>query len=312
MLTNLKEDCNVIEMFPRNKRDFSAMIPQSILPNTEKELNEALSIEDSMADSEGMDAMPEPIFNGVIESLLEKSKTRDMLMFVLQANFGIRHSDLIKLKLINLIDIDGKFRDKVNWCEQKTSKTRCLYINDAIKAAVVIYLKNHPNKKLADFLFTSEGRNKGYKKVTYIDDNGKVKSLRINGKLVYERDENGELIPEPTRRDQAENCLKDTLLSIGIKLKNDKRCKDGEYKLNTHSLRKTYAMKFGEVAQELKNNGKLNADADIMALVQFDLRHTSIQTTMRYNKSFDRIKEVVCNNMNIGLPVLERYLEIGG
>ena len=53
MLTNLKEDCNVIEMFPRNKRDFSAMIPQSILPNTEKELNEALSIEDSMADSEG-------------------------------------------------------------------------------------------------------------------------------------------------------------------------------------------------------------------------------------------------------------------
>ena len=43
MLTNLKEDCNVIEMFPRNKRDFSAMIPQSILPNTEKELNEALS-----------------------------------------------------------------------------------------------------------------------------------------------------------------------------------------------------------------------------------------------------------------------------
>ena len=312
MLTNLKEDCNVIEMFPRNKRDFSAMIPQSILPNTEKELNEALSIEDSMADSEGMDAMPEPIFNGVIESLLEKSKTRDMLMFVLQANFGIRHSDLIKLKLINLIDIDGKFRDKVNWCEQKTSKTRCLYINDAIKAAVVIYLKNHPNKKLADFLFTSEGRNKGYKKVTYIDDNGKVKSLRINGKLVYERDENGELIPEPTRRDQAENCLKDTLLSIGIKLKNDKRCKDGEYKLNTHSLRKAYAMKFGEVAQELKNNGKLNADADIMALVQFDLRHTSIQTTMRYNKSFDRIKEVVCNNMNIGLPVLERYLEIGG
>ena len=312
MLTNLKEDCNVIEMFPRNKRDFSAMIPQSILPNTEKELNEALSIEDSMADSEGMDAMPEPIFNGVIESLLEKSKTRDMLMFVLQANFGIRHSDLIKLKLINLIDIDGKFRDKVNWCEQKTSKTRCLYINDAIKAAVVIYLKNHPNKKLADFLFTSEGRNKGYKKVTYIDDNGKVKSLRINGKLVYERDKNGELIPEPTRRDQAENCLKDTLLSIGIKLKNDRRCKDGEYKLNTHSLRKTYAMKFGEVAQELKNNGKLNADADIMALVQFDLRHTSIQTTMRYNKSFDRIKEVVCNNMNIGLPVLERYLEIGG
>ena len=122
-----KEKCNVIEMFPQDKRDFSAMIPQSILPDTEKELNEVIDIEDNMADSEGMDAMSEPIFNGVIEHLLEKGKTRDTLMYVLQANFGIRHSDLIKLKLINLIDADGKFRDKVNWCEQKTSKTRTLY-----------------------------------------------------------------------------------------------------------------------------------------------------------------------------------------
>ena len=121
-----KENCNVIEMFPQQKRDFSSLIPQTILPTTEKELAEILNLEDSMADSEGMDAMTEPIFNGVIETLLEKGKTRDVLMFTLQANFGIRHSDLIKLKLINLIDVDGKFRDKVNWCEQKTSKTRTL------------------------------------------------------------------------------------------------------------------------------------------------------------------------------------------
>ena len=303
-----KENCNVIEMFPQQKRDFSLLIPQTILPTTEKELAEIINIEDNMADSEGMDAMSEPIFNGVIETLLEKGKTRDVLMFTLQANFGIRHSDLIKLKLINLIDADGKFRDKVNWCEQKTSKTRTLYINDAVKAATIIYLRNHTDKKLTDFLFTAEGRNKGYKKVTYTDDNGKIKPLKINGKFVYEHDENGELIPEPTRRDQAENCLKDTLISMGIKLKNDRRCVDGEYKLNTHSNRKLYAMKFGEVAQGMKNNGQLNADADIMTLVQFDLRHTSIQTTMRYNKSFEKVKEVVCNNMNLGLSVLERYL----
>ena len=72
MLPNTMEKCNVIEMFPKKKRDFSAMIPQSILPDTEKELNEVIDIEDNMADSEGMDSMPEPIFNGVIEHLLEK------------------------------------------------------------------------------------------------------------------------------------------------------------------------------------------------------------------------------------------------
>ena len=308
MLANAKEQCNIIEMFPQEKPDFSAMIPQSVLPDTIEELEEAINMEDKMADSEGMDAMSEPIFNAVIDNLLEKGKTRDALMYVLQANFGIRHSDLIKLKLINLIDIDGNFRSKVNWCEQKTSKTRSYIINDAVKAALIIYLRNHTDKKLTDFLFTSEGKNKGYKKATYKDDNGKVKALRVNGKFVYERDENGNLIPEPMRRDQAENTLKDTLIAIGVKLKNDRRCKDGEYKLNTHSNRKFYSEKFSEVAYALKAEGKLNVDADVLALVQLDLRHSSMQTTMRYNHSFDRIKEVVCQHMNIGLSVLERYL----
>lgn len=308
MLENLKEKCNVIEMFPQNKRDFSAMIPQSILPDTEKELNEVIDIEDNMADSEGMDAMPEPIFNGVIENLLEKGKTRDTLMYVLQANFGIRHSDLVKLKLINLIDIDGNFRDKVNWCEQKTSKTRQYIINDAVKAATIIYLRNHTDKKLTDYLFTSEGRNKGYRKVMYVDERGKSKAMRINGKFVYERDEEGNLIPEPMRRDQAENTLKDSLIAMGVKLKNDRRCKDGEFKLCTHSMRKLYSEKFSETAYNLKASGKLNIDADILALVQLDLRHSSIQTTMRYNHSFDRIKEVVCQHINLGLSVLDRYI----
>lgn len=306
MLPN--EACKVIEMFPENKRNYSALIPQTVLPVTEAELSEIQSLEDIMVDSEGMDAMPEPIYNGMIEHLLENHKTRDMLMFVMQANFGIRHSDLIKFKLINFIDVDGNFRTKVNWCEQKTSKTRSYYINDAVKAAIVIYLRDHSNKKLTDLLFTAECNNKGYKKLMYTDENGKVKAMRINGKFVYERDENGELIPEPTRRDQAEKTMKAALIAIGVKLKSGKTCKDGEYKFNTHSLRKTYSEKFSEVAHEMKLNGKLNADADVMALVQLDLRHTSMATTMRYNKSFDRVKEVVCNNMNLGLSVLERYL----
>ena len=141
-----------------------------------------------------------------------------------------------------------------------------------------------------------------------IDENGKKKPLRVNGKFVYERDENGNLIPEPTRRDQAENTLKDALIAVGVSLKNDRRCKNGQYKLNTHSLRKGYSEKFSEVAHNLKTGGKIKVDADVMALVQLDLRHSSMQTTMRYNHSFDRIKEVVCNEMNLGLSALERYL----
>ena len=58
----------------------------------------------------------------------------------------------------------------------------------------------------------------------------------------------------------------------------------------------------------MKHSGELKLDVNVMALVQLDLSHSSMQTTMRYNKSFDRIKEVVCKRMNVGLSVLERYL----
>lgn len=304
MLVNQKEQCNVIEMFPQEKRDYSALIPESVFPKSEKEREIALEMESEMADSEGMDAMPENIFNAMIEHLLKKGNTRDALMFVLQANFGVRHSDVVKMKLIQIIDTDGNFRDKVNWTEQKTSKTRSLYINDAVKMAALIYLANHPDKKLTDYLFTA----KGYKKATYVDDNGKTKVLRANGKQVYLRDENGNLIPEPLSRVQTEATLKDSLYAIGVKLKNDRRYPEGELKLNTHSNRKLYSEKFAEVAYEMKHSGELKLDANVMALVQLDLSHSSMQTTMRYNKSFDRIKEVVCKRMNIGLSVLERYL----
>ena len=125
---------------------------------------------------------------------------------------------------------------------------------------------------------------------------------------MYERDDKGNLIEEPLRRAQAETAFKNALLSIGIKLRNDSRCRDGEYKLNTHSVRKLYSEKFSEVAYVMKHNGDLKLDSNVMALVPLDLMHTSMQTTMRYNKKFDHIKEMVCNRINLGLPVLEKYL----
>lgn len=308
MLASKMEKSNVIEMFSTKRVDFSALIPETVLPQTDKEYENALELEGEMADNEGMDAMPEDIFNALITELLEKSQTRDALMFVVQANLGIRHSDLCKLKLIQFIDVDGKFRDKVNWTEQKTKKTRSLYINNSIRAALIIYLRNHPDKKLTDYLFTGEGKHKGYKKLTYVDEKGKTRVVRRNGRQIYETDENGNLIPEPMRRSHEELILKNTLHSIGITLKNDGRYEGGEYKLNSHSLRKLYAEKFSEVAYTMKHDGRLKIDANVMALVQLDLAHTSMQTTMRYNKSFDKIKEAVCYEMNLGLNVLEKYL----
>lgn len=308
MLENLKSECNVIDISPYKRNNYSELIPKSIFPDTEEEWENAFELENELESQEGMDDMPEPIFNALLESCLSKKKYRNALLLVCHANWGMRHSDVSQIKLIQLINTDGNFRTRISWGEQKTSKVRQFYINEAIQLALVLYLRN-ADKKLNDYLFVSESNNKGYEKETYINEKGEKRCVRINGKLVYKLNSKGEKIVEPLKRSQEENLIKDTLVEeLGVALKNDSRCQGGELKLNGHSLRKLYAEKFNEVAYEMKRNDELKMDANIQTLVQWDLMHTSAATTARYCRGFEKVKEAVCNRMNIGLSVLERYL----
>ena len=80
---------------------------------------------------------------------------RDYLLFVLGINFGIRVSDLIRIKYSDIF-LNGKYRDCVNVKEMKTKKIRTLYINESVRNAIDFYLtetgiKYNPN----DFLFVN-------------------------------------------------------------------------------------------------------------------------------------------------------------
>lgn len=288
--------------------DLQSLIPQSILPSDD-ELAEMQEYEEEMQDGSGADAIPEPIFNALIEEALEKGDTRDALLYTVAANFGIRMSDCRKFRLLQFIDTTGHFRHKLYRDEQKTTKNRVFFINRAIETALVLYLRTHPEKKLLDFPFCCEsGRNSGWLKATYIDENGKKKVLRENGKYVYLLDENGNKIPEPLKYDAVEKRLKSRLRAIGAPVTSGKVVKDGEFKLSTHSFRKAYGEKFSEVATQMKSDGKISLDADVQMLITLDYMHVNSQTTLRYVKRFEKTKEVVCSKINLGLSVLERYL----
>ena len=307
MLEKLKCNHYDISIPERDEVDFNALIPASLIP-VDEVIAEIKEFEDNMSSGVGSDAMPEPIFNELIEHALQKGDTRDVLMYVIAANFGVRMSDCRKFTLLQFINSDGEFRHRLYREEQKTSKTRVFYINKAIEAAIILYLRNHPNQTLTDPLFVSEGKNQNWVKETYIDERGREKALRKNGKYVYKLDENGNRIPSLMTHSPIEEKLKKRLKDIGAPVAVGKSVKDGEFKLTTHSFRKAYGMKFTRVAMDMKQNNEIILDSDVLNLISMDYMHSNVQTTLRYVKDFERAKEAVCSRINLGLDVLKRYL----
>lgn len=91
-----------------------------------------------------------------------KGHDRDLLMFVLGINIGLRASDLLTLRWSNLLDSDGTVADGITVQmegitvkEDKTNKFRTFYLNESCKKAIQSYLENH-KVNLSDFVFASQ------------------------------------------------------------------------------------------------------------------------------------------------------------
>ncbi len=141
--------------------------------------------------------------NRISAYLIANKRWRDNMLFICGINFGLRISDLLRLRFCNLIDADMTFKDEFPILEKKTSHTRkvkanrCLSINDAVVDAVTLYLQNVPSK-LDDFMFRSES------------PNGKAKNVAMSRMAVH-------------------NVLDGIQRDLGI-----------DAHLSSHSLRKTF------------------------------------------------------------------------
>lgn len=136
---------------------------------------------------------------------LSKEKYRDYMFFVIGINFGLRVSDLLRLRFSDLINDDFTFKREFLILEKKTKNTRkvrtnrCIWINSAVIDAVMIYLEHTDNVSLSDYLFKNLSPNR--------------------------TQEN-----KPMSRQTADNILKEAnrALSLGLHM-------------STHTLRKTFA-----------------------------------------------------------------------
>ncbi|MBU5486553.1 tyrosine-type recombinase/integrase [Clostridium sp. MSJ-11] len=84
-----------------------------------------------------------------------KEDKRDYIIFVVGINIGLRASDLLQLKLKDVLNLDESIKDSVMIQEQKTRKIREFKLNKSCKEALEPYIKDLNNADMEDYLFPS-------------------------------------------------------------------------------------------------------------------------------------------------------------
>lgn len=286
--------------------DFDECVPEVECPDYDKMMELAAA----QKESQGMDVLPLDLYYQMLENCLVREDYRSAFWLTAMSNFGLRYSDVVKMRRIDFIDEHNKIRDKILIQEKKTSKQRVLFVNKAVKMALLMLLWNSEILP-TDFLIYSNGRRKGYEMEMYIDTNGKKHAVRKNGKYVYKLDENGNKIPKPLSRAQSENIMKNIIIeNLGVALKNDKRCRNNSDcvgKICTHSIRKLYGWAVTEAFITQFDSDIAYAHAAALSFLSQDYGHSSEAMTLHYSKDYEALKKKIIMKMNLGLPILERF-----
>lgn len=122
-------------------------------------------------------------FVAVQNYFLSRGKTRDWAMWTIGVSLGLRISDLLSLKIKELLNDDKSFRKRIVVVEQKTSKSNnCLITESVIDAATKYFDSIQWNFDLEDYLFKSnKTKGKMYEEYGWkiLSDAGKALNLPI-------------------------------------------------------------------------------------------------------------------------------------
>lgn len=319
MLENPKDNgCNHIDISARISQNdsvmefnFDELVPVAEQPN-ESELEKYTEYAQIHNKTQGMDALPLDLFDKMLNNCLCRKDYRSVFWLVCMANMGLRYSDVVKFRRIDFIDKNNRIKDSILVQEKKTSKQRIVFVNKAIKEALLLLLWNTDIAPM-DYLITSNANRKGYEIEMYINDKGQKRAKRINGKFIYKLDENGNKIPKPLSRCQSEVIMKKIIVeNLGVALKNDWRCKDSEDAIGnicTHSIRKLYGKAVTDDFITQFDSDEAYAHTAALRFLSQDYGHSTEAMTLRYSKDFEQLKKTIVMRINLGLNVLEPYFQ---
>lgn len=94
---------------------------------------------------------------------LKKNGTRNYLLFTFGINVGLRISDIINLKVKDVLNMDKTMKSHIDIIEKKTQKRKRFKINPILAEELYQYVKN---MNFEDYIFKSRNRRKSaYNKV---------------------------------------------------------------------------------------------------------------------------------------------------
>lgn len=101
--------------------------------------------------------------NKITKYLEESHRYRDLLLFIMGINFGLRCGDLVSLRIGDVIDDKGNILKTFRIIEDKTEKIRTMAMNESVVYALKLYLEDKFHGEPVDrnnYLFTSKSNNK--------------------------------------------------------------------------------------------------------------------------------------------------------
>jgi len=93
-------------------------------------------------------------------NLKEESNPRNYLLFTMGCNIALRISDLLSLKVKDVIDSKGDIKTYLHIKEGKTGRPAKIYINNTVKEALIYYLNKSKGIDPDSYLFKSERSSK--------------------------------------------------------------------------------------------------------------------------------------------------------
>lgn len=123
--------------------------------------------------------------------ILKSQSIRNECLFILGINVGLRISDIIVLKIGDLVKHGKIPKDYVTITEKKTNKTKKFYMGDTVKKVIENYLKEYPGLNDDSYVFFSrKGENKPItRQQAYRIINGAAEQLGL-----IERNDSGHII----------------------------------------------------------------------------------------------------------------------
>ena len=95
----------------------------------------------------------------IMKEELKKNGTRDYLLFVFGINVGLRISDIINLKVEDVMDYTGEIKKHLEVREEKTKKIKRFKINPMLAEELYQYVRN---LNMTDYIFQSRNGNNSH------------------------------------------------------------------------------------------------------------------------------------------------------